>query len=141
MAGTMRIDMESSRTNPFLEKGAGRRDLPAGTVTRWLLRSRRSNNLSHASRIVSLSVVATDASQASVAKFAGLSSAPAQRQRIKRAYKLQKPSTGLRMKRLQRMAHSVRPDHAALLHHRFARAQPALAILEIDGRQQALVER
>src|SRR5882762_5286103 len=42
---------------------------------------------------------------------------------------------------LQRMAYGLRLDHAALLHDRLATAQPALAVLEIDGRQQALVER
>src|SRR5215471_9315869 len=67
--------------------------------------------------------------------------APAQRQRIKRSDELQERGTSLRVKRLQRMAHRIRPDHATLLHHRLARAQPALAVLEIDGRQQLLVER
>src|SRR5215467_8014307 len=71
----------------------------------------------------------------------GRSFPPAQRQRIKRTDDLQKPGTGRRVKRLQRMAHRIRPDHATLLHHRLARAQPALAVLEIDGRQQPLVER
>src|SRR5262249_38708454 len=73
--------------------------------------------------------------------FSSARLAPAQLQRSKRRYELEEPGTSRSVKRLQRMAHRVRLDHAALHHHGLARAQPALAVLEIDRRQQTLVER
>ena len=45
------------------------------------------------------------------------------------------------MQRLERMAHGVALDHAALHHHGLGRAQAALAVLEVDQRQDAGVGR